>query len=213
MQRAAAVRLAELRQPVAQRRVSLLRQQGRVQAPAQRAQLKLAIGMQRAVAIVMQLRRDHAVLRLRLQLQCAQGDIAPARLDGRIGPLRIRLQLQRPARLQQRALDTELQFAARLALRQLGRVSVEQREIHTSVHVEPLNLALRQFAHGSGKIQLRAGEIELQLGFSQQRRARQLPVQLAQHLPIAGRDLIGMTVPQQPTNLLQAHAVQLRRYP
>ncbi len=89
--------------------------QRRVQSPAQRTELEPTIHLQRAVPVVMQLRLDDTTLRLGLHLQIAERQGATAKVHGRMLPVRLRLQLQRPAALQQGLRGAHLQGSPRRA--------------------------------------------------------------------------------------------------
>jgi len=157
---AVGIRLPQGGQPTAQCKVSLSGAQLRVQSPSKRAQLQLTVGLQRAMAIVTQLYRDHATLRLRLPLQIAQCYIAIARAHDRAQPLRMCLQLQWPATLQQRLIGPQLQLA-KWPARRYSHWWNQAGKLRADAYVAPFDLMVWQALHGAGEIQLRPMEVHL----------------------------------------------------
>ena len=183
-----------------------------VQTPAQRAQLQFAAHLQRPVALIVPLRVDHAALRLRASLQFTQHQLAFGRAHGGPLPPALRLQLQRPAALQQYMIDRQLQLAQRRAPVDRKR-NTRRGEIGMQPPAFALDATLRRAPHGSGEIRLRSVEGQLHLQPAEQRAARQLPAHLSQPSPIGTQDVTGSTVPNRALHLLQPQPVQLRLDP
>ena len=146
------VRLPQPGQPMLQRRVSVSRAQRGVQSPAERAQLQLAVNLQRPVPIILPLRLDHAILCLCLPVQIAQGHIAIPRMHDGMPPLHLRLQLQRPATLQDGVPDGQLYLTTRLSQRQVDG-SRPPSKVGTHACPAPFEALVRQALHLAGKVE------------------------------------------------------------
>lgn len=186
--------------------------QRRVQSPAQRTQLQLAIHLQRAVPVVMHLRPDDTALRLGLQLQIAERHDAIAKVQGRMLPVRLRLQLQRPAALQHGVGGTRLQCSPRRAKYRVHR-QVQPRQLGMQTQVMQVDASIRQTLDGSGEGQLRTIELQLRARLPEQQPARQLPLQAAPSLPLGTCHRCRLAIPHRAMHLLQAHAMQMRLEP
>ncbi|CAM5315138.1 hypothetical protein RLIN73S_02061 [Rhodanobacter lindaniclasticus] len=190
----------------------MARTQRVVETVAQRAQLGLAAHLQRPVAVIVPLRMHHAALRLRLALQLAQRQFAECLVVGAYGgvmPLPLRLQLQRPAALQQGMLDVEIQFAQRPAPRR-GERHVQCGEIGMQVPTVGFDAAIRRASQHAGERHLRPVERQLQLQLAEQCATGQLPVQPPESPTVGTKHVARLAVPHRAMHLLQVQSVQLR---